>query len=107
RLDTLAASGTNRVFERVRLADGRTLTLKIQAGSATAEEVFLFDGLDAPETEAWENQDDWEIWLTGGRLDDGPLYLEVPVQAVRALIEEHGGEHAEQDRCTYRVTILR
>ncbi|MEU2757307.1 hypothetical protein [Streptomyces albidoflavus] len=53
------------------------------------------DGLDAPGAEAWENQNDWEIWL------------EVPVQAVRELIEEHGGEHAEQDRRTYRVTVLR
>ncbi|MGW4731795.1 hypothetical protein ACWEQC_21975 [Streptomyces shenzhenensis] len=27
----------------------------------------------------------------------GRLFLEVPVEAVRALIEEHGGEHTEQD----------
>ncbi|MEU2380393.1 hypothetical protein [Streptomyces misionensis] len=107
RLDSLAAGGTNGAFERIRLADGHTLTLKTQAGSATAEEVFLFGGLDAPDTEAWADQDDWEAWLTGGSLDDGPLYLEVPVQAVRELIEQHGGEHADQDRRTYRVTILR
>ncbi|MGW4180379.1 hypothetical protein [Streptomyces rubiginosohelvolus] len=107
RLDSYAADGTDRVFERIRLADGHTFTLKIQAGSATAEEVFLFHGLDAPDTQAWQHEVDWEAWLTGGSLGDGPLYLEVPVQAVRALIEQHGGEHAEQDLRTYRVTVLR
>jgi hypothetical protein len=97
RLDQLAVNGTANVFARIRLADGTALSLKIRPGADTADEVFPLPGLDVPDTEAWENEDCLEGWLTGGDLDDDPLYLDVPVQAVRDLIEQHGGEHAEQD----------
>ena len=97
RLDALAAGGTNHVFERVRLADGHALALKTCPGADTADEVALFPGLTAPDTQAWRDEDPWEGWLTGGDLDDGPLYLDVPIQAVRDLIVQHGGEHEDQE----------
>ena len=96
RLDSLAASGTGEVFDGIRLADGHVLTLKVGPG-AEAAEVFLFPGLTAPDTEAWENEDQWEVWLTGGEFGDGSLYLDVPVEAVRDLIVQHGGEHENQE----------
>ncbi|MEU2899669.1 hypothetical protein ABZ690_35185 [Streptomyces sp. NPDC006967] len=96
RLDSLAAGGTNKVPDGIRLADGHMLTLNVAPGGATAE-VFLFPGLNAPDTEAWENEDQWEVWLTGGEFGDGSLYLDVPVDAVRDLIIQHGGEHENQE----------
>jgi hypothetical protein len=96
RLDSLIAGGTNRYFEGIRLADGHVLTLNLIPG-AQAAEVFLFPGLTAPNTEAWANEDEWEVWLTGGEFDDGSLYLDVPVAAVRDLIVEHDGEHENQE----------
>lgn len=107
RLDHLAAAGTDHIFATVRLADGHSFAIKLRPGADVAEEVFLHDGLGVPDAEAWENEDSWEGWLTGGSLGDRPLYLDVPVQAVRELIEQHGGEAAEQDQSTYRVTIRR
>ncbi|MFE7443811.1 hypothetical protein ACFU7X_25560 [Streptomyces chartreusis] len=98
RLDSITASGTNHVFDRIRLADGTALTLKTQPGADHADEVFLFPGLTAPGIEAWENEDQWEEWLTGGNLGSGgALFVYVPVQAIRELIEEHGGEHEDQE----------
>lgn len=62
-----------------------------------ADEVCLLPGLFPPATEAWANEDRLEDWLTGGALGQGGgLYLDVPVQAVRDLIEQHGGEHPDQ-----------
>jgi hypothetical protein len=97
RLDSIAAGGTDHVFERIRLADGHTLTLQTRPDADTADEVFLFPGLTAPDTEAWENEDQWEEWLTGGNLGEGGLFLDVPVEAIRELIEQHGGEHEDQE----------
>ncbi|MCX4411648.1 hypothetical protein OG840_61905 [Streptomyces sp. NBC_01764] len=97
RLDSLTAGGTNEVFDGIRLADGHVLTLKVGPGAETADEVFLLPGLSAPDTEAWEREDQWEVWLTGGEFGDGSLYLEVPVDAVRDLIVQHGGEHENQE----------
>ncbi|MGW1037529.1 hypothetical protein [Streptomyces antibioticus] len=96
RLDSLTAGGTDHNFDGIRLADGNMLTLNVRPGAETAE-VFLLPGLTAPDTEAWENEDDWEVWLTGGEFGDGSLYGDVPVEAVRDLIVEHGGEHANQE----------
>ncbi|MFC7887239.1 hypothetical protein ACFUVV_35885 [Streptomyces sp. NPDC057376] len=96
RLDSLTAGGTNKVPDGIRLADGHMLTLNVAPGGATAE-VFLFPGLNAPDTEAWENEDQWEVWLTGGEFGDGSLYLDVPIEAVRDLIVQHGGEHENQE----------
>ncbi|MFY0515983.1 hypothetical protein ACOMD4_37205 [Streptomyces anulatus] len=98
RLDSLTTGGTDHVFARVRLADGLTLVLKAAPGADVAEEVGLLPGLFAPRTEAWANEDAYEDWLTGGALGQGGgLYLDVPVQAIRDLIEQHGGEHASQE----------
>ncbi|MFI1703005.1 hypothetical protein [Streptomyces griseoruber] len=95
RLDRLAATG----FARIHLADDHWITVEGEPGEVEFREVFLFPGLDAPDGDAWEREDAWEEWLTGGELGGGGgrLFLEVPVEAVRALIEEHGGEHPEQD----------
>ncbi|MGW2109919.1 hypothetical protein [Streptomyces sp. NPDC001948] len=97
RLDSLTAGGTNDAFGGIRLADGHVLTLKTRPGAETAEEVFLYSGLTAPDTEAWENEDQWEEWLTGGDFGSGALYLNVPVSAVCDLISQHGGEHQNQE----------
>ncbi|MFE0063239.1 hypothetical protein [Streptomyces sp. NPDC059003] len=80
-------------YARLPLADGHALTLTIRPGAHTADAVYLFDGLPAPGTEAWENADDVEPWLTTGSFTHGPRFLDAPLQAVR----EHGGEHADQD----------
>ncbi|MBD0844275.1 hypothetical protein [Streptomyces sp. TRM68416] len=95
RLDRLAADGTNGVFDGIRLADGHMLTLVISPGADWAESVFLYPGLTAPDTEAWENEDPWEDWLTGGSGET--TYGDVPVEAVRELIVAHGGEHENQE----------
>lgn len=97
RFDSLTAGGTDGVFDGIRLADGHVLTLNTQPGAAVAEEVFLYPGLTVPDTEAWENQDDLEGFLTGGGLRGGLTYLDVPIEAVRELIVQHGGEHENQE----------
>jgi hypothetical protein len=95
-LDHLTATGTDGSCEVIRLADGHFLSLMTGPGAETAEEVFLYPGLIAPDTEAWEREDQWEGWLTGGDFGDGRLYVEVPVAAVRELIVQHGGQHTDQ-----------
>ncbi|MGC9478840.1 hypothetical protein ACP4I1_32455 [Streptomyces sp. WG4] len=95
RLDSLAAGGTNGVYDGIRLADGHMLTLVIHPGADRAESVFLYPGLTAPDTEAWENEDWLEDWLTGGSGET--TYGDVPVEAVRELIVAHGGEHENQE----------
>ncbi|MFF3265298.1 hypothetical protein ACFYWO_39820 [Streptomyces sp. NPDC002932] len=96
RFDSLAAGGTNAVYDRIRLADGHALTLRVQRGAHTVQEIFVPCGLLTPDTAAWKNEGQWEAWLTGDELSDGTLYLDVPVAAVRDLIEQHGGEHEDQ-----------
>ncbi|MFC8224089.1 hypothetical protein ACFUTY_38730 [Streptomyces sp. NPDC057362] len=98
RLDYLAAHGTDGIYRRIFLADGKGLSVKGQPGNAQFEEVYLVEGVDVPNSEAWEGEDQWELWLTSDGEDaTGRLFYDVPVSAVRALIEEHGGEGAEQD----------
>ncbi|MGA5183027.1 hypothetical protein [Streptomyces pseudogriseolus] len=100
RLDSLKTNGTNGDFEGIRLADGHMLSVKTHAaGFAWLQEVFLFPGLTAPDTEAWSNDDPYEVWLTSGDLGEegGSLYYGVPVEAVRELIVQHGGEHDNQE----------
>lgn len=95
--DRLILNGTPG--EVLRLADGHRLTLTTRAGSPDGvDEVYLWSGLDAPEGDGWELEDARELWLTAGDSghDSGRLFYEVPVVDVRALIEEHGGEHADQ-----------
>ncbi|MER6401384.1 hypothetical protein ABT263_35885 [Kitasatospora sp. NPDC001603] len=91
RFDSLVSGATTGGFDHVRLADGHAFSLTVRPGTDTAE-VFLFSGLTAPDSEAWQLEDPWDHWLTGGDAMDGTLFLDVPLDAVRALIVQHGGE---------------
>ncbi|MFE4582893.1 hypothetical protein [Streptomyces chartreusis] len=96
RLDRLIAEGTDRIFRPVLLADGHAFSVNIKAGEDRAAAVALWPGLDAPAGEEWENEDPWEDFLTGA--DTGAReVLDVPVNALRALIEQHGGEAPTAD----------
>ncbi|MEV8536135.1 hypothetical protein [Streptomyces sp. NPDC051211] len=98
RLDAVMAEGTDHGFTRIRLADGHALFIKARPGARAAEEVLVSPGLSAPDTEAWAGEDSWEEWLTGGNLGaDTGTFLDVPTEALRDLIGEHGGEHEDQE----------
>ncbi|MET9324091.1 hypothetical protein ABZX75_28570 [Streptomyces sp. NPDC003038] len=98
RLDTVVTEGTGHGFARIRLSDGHAITLKTQPAAPAAEEVLLSPGLTAPDSEAWETEDSWEDWLTGGTLgNESGMFLDVPTDALRDLIIQHGGEHDDQD----------
>ncbi|MGW3445642.1 hypothetical protein [Streptomyces sp. NPDC001076] len=119
RLDHFAATGTGETFSSIHLADGKRITVqagpgayclpcpkggsgphsvpKDYAGPYTHLEVYLDEGVEPGDGDGWELEDSIELWLTSG--DEpvkGRLFYEVPVEDVRALIEEHGGERAEQ-----------
>jgi hypothetical protein len=96
RLDRLTAHGTGPALDRVHLADGQGIAVRTRPGADTIDEVFVSPGVTVPDTEAWEGEDRLDAWLTGGRLSERPCYLDVPVEAVRALVRQHGGEHADQ-----------
>ncbi|MFD9453439.1 hypothetical protein ACFWBC_10155 [Streptomyces sp. NPDC059985] len=96
RLNRIAAAGTADGYVRILLADARMLNIKAKPHTAELEEVCLSPGITVPDTEAWENEDSIELWLAG-QSGGGSVYLDVPVEAVRDLIQEHGGEHADQD----------
>lgn len=85
-LEAAIAAGGDRL---ITLADGHHITVSGQAGADDFDEVFLHPGLNAD----WDHTEDrWELHLAGGgELLDGRLFLEVPVEDVRALIAEHGG----------------
>ncbi|MFI8365260.1 hypothetical protein ACIGD1_34550 [Streptomyces sp. NPDC085612] len=93
RLNRIAAAGTARRFVRIRLADSLQMFVLARVDNPFLEEVYLSPGITAPDTEDWEDQDTIELAGETG----GHLYLDVPTGAVRALIEEHGGEHTDQD----------
>ncbi|MGO4459872.1 hypothetical protein AB4039_21625 [Streptomyces sp. M-16] len=98
RLDAVIAEGTDRGFTRIRLADGHALLVKVRPGGRAADEVLLSPGLTAPDTEAWAEEDLWEQWLIGADLDaETVTFLDVPTEALRDLIAEHGGEHEDQE----------
>ncbi|MGW2306151.1 hypothetical protein [Streptomyces sp. NPDC001809] len=98
RLDVVVTQGTGHGFTRIRLADGHTVILKTRPGAEAAEEVLLSPGLTAPDTEAWENEDFLDDWLAGGTLDnESGTFLDVPIEALRDLITQHGGEHDDQN----------
>ncbi|MEU1180599.1 hypothetical protein ABZ464_23655 [Streptomyces sp. NPDC005820] len=120
RLDHFAAHGTGPTFAGIRLADGQRITVQAgpgaqclpypnggtgphsvpsdYAGPYTHLEVYLGEGIEPGNGDGWDEEDSTELWLTApsGTPDKGRLFYEVPVEDVRALIEEHGGEHAEQ-----------
>ncbi|MGY1548426.1 hypothetical protein [Streptomyces sp. MN6] len=89
RFDRLITQGTDGA---IRLADGHTISV-ITAAGADAVAVYLWPGLPAPDASGWEDEDPAEVFLTGGNMD-GRYCCDVPVQAVRDLIEQHGGEAA-------------
>lgn len=92
RFDRLIAQGTDGTYQPLRLADGHTISVSIAAGAGAAA-VYLWPGLPAPEGSGWEDEDPADVFLTGGNMD-GREFGDVPVQAVRDLIEQHGGEAA-------------
>jgi len=83
----ISASGDHLIA----LADGHRITVSGPAGADTFDEVFLHPGLDAD----WDHaEDSVELFLSGDpELAKGRLFLEVPVDDVRALIDQHGGIH--------------
>ncbi|PWI16010.1 hypothetical protein DI272_18940 [Streptomyces sp. Act143] len=90
------ADGTGGVHYNLRLADGQLISIKAASCAATVD-VYLPDEIQTPDGDSWELEDAWEAWLTAG--DDpvnGRYFYEVQVADVRKLIEEHGGEHADQ-----------
>lgn len=119
RLDHFAAYGTGETFSSIHLADGKRITVQAgpgasclpcpgnsgpygkprdYAGPYTHLEVYLDEGVEPTDSDGWELEGAIELWLTSG--DEpvkGRLFYEVPVEDVRALIEEHGGERPQQD----------
>ncbi|GGQ49835.1 hypothetical protein GCM10010250_21760 [Streptomyces althioticus] len=96
--DGFLTDGTNGVYYNARLADGQVIAVKAQPGTDTVD-VYLPDAIPTPDGDAWELEDSWEAHLTAG--DDpveGRYFYDVPADDVRALIEEHGGEHTNQGR---------
>ncbi|WP_371099007.1 hypothetical protein [Streptomyces sanglieri] len=121
-LDHAATHGTGHIPSSIRLADGNTITVQAGPGGAnclpfpnggtgphsvptdyagpyTHLEVYLSEGVDPTDSDGWDLEDSVESWLTSGdnEPDNGRLFYEVPVEDIRALIEEHGGEHPAQD----------
>lgn len=101
RLDSLHADGPPGTATHICLADGNCLALVPRPGQgATAptvfDEVCLSPGLKAPATSAWAETDAYGLFLECGATD-ATLHRNVPAEAVRELINQHGGEHAEPD----------
>ncbi|MEU5476852.1 hypothetical protein [Streptomyces mirabilis] len=91
RLDSLIAEGTGHVHQPIRLADGHTISAVIDAGADLASAVYLWPGLGSPDTDGWADEDPAEVFVTGGDMN-GREFCDVPVQALRNLIEQHGGD---------------
>lgn len=85
RLDTLLAKGTGYMYPSIRLADGHALNIAVDAQADSALVVCLWPGLEAPDTEEWQVEQAGQF--TGAR-----EFWDVPVQSLRNLIEQHGGE---------------
>lgn len=92
RFDSLIAKGTAHTPQSIRLADGHTLSLDIAVGAEAATMVCLWPGLETPAADGWENEDPAETFVTGADMDGGREFCDVPVQALRDLIDQHGGE---------------
>lgn len=106
RLNHIAAHGTGHMPRRIRCNDDTTLSIKAgpgawsrprprlygtgnapadYAGPYTHVEVYFLTPVDLPSS--WAEYDD------GNHIHFGP----VPIELVRDVVEEHGGEHWEQD----------
>ncbi|MFI6688465.1 hypothetical protein [Streptomyces sp. NPDC050485] len=97
RLDSLTANGTSPALNRIHLADGQGIAVRTRPGAHTVPEVFVSPGVTVPNTGLWGHRHSrLDGWLTPGRLREGSCYVDVPVEAVRALIIQHGGEHTDQ-----------
>jgi hypothetical protein len=84
QLDAIT-SARIRSFTAIALADGGTVTVRMP-GEDDQMEVFLSEEVTAEgDDEAWERP------LECDEFEGAALFLGVPVQAVRALIAEHGG----------------
>ncbi|MEU5900384.1 hypothetical protein [Streptomyces venezuelae] len=96
RLDRIIAHGTGPTLDRIHLADGQGIAIRAVPGADTADEVFVSPGVTIPDIQAREAVTRLDAWLAVGQLVERRCYLDVPVEAVRALITRHGGEHADQ-----------
>lgn len=95
--DGFLADGTNGVYYNLRLADGQIISIRANPG-ADEVSVYLPDAIETPDGDGWELEDHVEAWLTSGDDPvDGRYFYDVPAADVRQLIEEHGGEHANQN----------
>ncbi|MFI7008910.1 hypothetical protein [Streptomyces sp. NPDC050145] len=86
KLDAVAVSGI-RSFTPIALADGGEVTVRMP-DEGDLMEVFLSEGVSVPESEDGA----WDRPLECDAFDGAALFLDVPVQAVRALVTAHGGE---------------
>jgi len=86
RLDHITAAGGDHL---ITLADGHRITVSGRADATECDEVFLHPGLDVD----WDHaEDSVELFLSGDpELAKGRLFLEVPVEDVQVLIDQHGG----------------
>lgn len=117
RLDHIAAHGTGRLPRRIRLTDDAVISVHAGNGAYctprprdrmvheggmgtapagypgpyTALEVYIVEPTTAPES--------WAEYTADYEPDpaDRRLFAAVPVDLVRALVAEHGGEHVAQD----------
>jgi hypothetical protein len=106
-LDEYVTNGTgDDDFRQIRLGDGHRISITTPGDPDHIPEVYLFPGLKAPAGDAWDREAFAELGDTAGdqKAAEGSLFTDVPVDAVRALIEEHGGEHADQDDADLTVT---
>lgn len=85
-IDRAAAAGGDHL---IVLADGHRITVSGPAGADSFDEVFLHPGLDVD----WDHPEErWELHLADDPdLLDGRLFIDVPVEDVRTLIDQHGG----------------
>ncbi|MER7739998.1 hypothetical protein ABTX34_17060 [Streptomyces sp. NPDC096538] len=95
--DGFLTDGTDDVFFNLRLVDGLVISVQAEPDADSDVHVYLPDTIPTPDGDGWRNEDQWEAKLTAGdNPADGRYFWDVPVADVRALIEEHGGEHAYQ-----------
>jgi hypothetical protein len=95
QLDRLAADGTGPTYGRVHLADGQGIAVMTRPGAKIVTVAIVSRGVAAPKG-ARTARPGLDAWLTTGRLVQRHCYEGVPIDALRALIAQHGGEHADQ-----------
>ncbi|MEV6403928.1 hypothetical protein AB0M58_13415 [Streptomyces bobili] len=97
RFEILGAAGTGPVCRSIRLGDGHTLSVAPPSRADLVPVVYLWPGLEAPDTGEWESEDLAEASLSGVDGIGGREFCDVPLQALRDLIEQHGGEVTAAD----------